>query len=70
MKQEYVVLQCEYRSDLCKEVTERLNDGWVCVGGVVISPDQYFYQAMIKTHYDVDELKRLFAPTWAYFNKD
>lgn len=68
MKQEYTVLQYEYLSDLIEEVEERLNEDWVCVGGVAISPDQYFYQAMVKSDFSIVDLKQLPVWTTSYVN--
>lgn len=34
---EYIILSDEYQDELSKKVTDKLNKGWECVGGISVS---------------------------------
>ncbi|HQY21059.1 MAG TPA: DUF1737 domain-containing protein [Ignavibacteria bacterium] len=44
---EYTIVTADSNSELVKKVNEMLNQGWETEGGVAISQDGNFHQAMI-----------------------
>lgn len=44
---EYTIVTADSNSELVKKVNEMLNQGWETEGGVAISQDGIFHQAMI-----------------------
>lgn len=44
---EYTIVTADSNSELVKKVNEMLNQGWETEGGVAISQDGTFHQAMI-----------------------
>ena len=45
---EYTVVKAENFDDLIRNVAEWMDSGWKPQGGVAVSPDGSFYQAMIR----------------------
>ena len=42
----YKILRADSISDLIDQVDEHIKVGWIPQGGIAISPDKFFYQAM------------------------
>jgi len=45
---EYIIVSNSDKKELVDEVNEMMNHGWETEGGVSISPDGIFHQAMLK----------------------
>jgi len=48
-KKEYVVIAESGLFDFINSVNDFLKKGWRCQGGIMVTPDKIFYQAMVRT---------------------
>lgn len=54
---EYTIVSANDEKTLIEKINEMLEDGWETEGGIAISPDGNFYQAMILFDDESDEFE-------------
>lgn len=54
---EYIIVSAEDDKALTEKVNNLFEEGWETEGGIAISPDGSFYQAMILFEDDFDEFE-------------
>lgn len=54
---EYIIVSAEDDKSLTEKVNNLFEEGWETEGGIAISPDGSFYQAMILFEDDFDEFE-------------